>query len=187
MVEIWKPISNYENKYEVSSLGRVRSLDRTFKRNGIDVHVRKRVLKAYNTKRGLTTVCLHDKGKQKTFKVHHLVALSFIGERPPGYQICHKNGNASDNRLDNLKYDTVSQNKIDCYRYGGKHGNGKLTIENVLNIRKLYSIGNYTQRELAVMFGVNQRAVFNIVNRKTFKYLNLDGSIEESETSIGVI
>jgi len=184
MVEQWKPIKDYEGLYEVSDLGRVRSLDRTVKRGNQNVSVKSRILKPHSNSRGVKTLQLHKEGKQKTFKVHVLVATAFIGERPEGYHICHENGIASDNRLLNLRYDTINENKIDIYRYGRKAGNGKLSIEQVLEIRKLYATGNYSQLKLGEMFNVDGKAIFNVVHRNTFSYLNDDGTIDDSKTSV---
>ncbi|WP_413475887.1 hypothetical protein, partial [Staphylococcus equorum] len=70
------------------------------------------------------------------------------------------------------------------YRYGRKASPGKLTIEQVLEIRKLYSTGIYRQLDLSKMFDVSQSSIGNIINRKRFDWLKDDGTIEESETKI---
>lgn len=185
-METWKDIPGYEGLYQVSDLGNVKSLEKKTVRKGHDVFLKEKILKPSENKRGVQSVSLYKENKKKDFRVHVLVALAFIGERPKGYHVCHINGVASDNNLSNLKYDTISENQIDIYRYGGKHGNGKLSIEQVLEIRKLYATGNYSQLKLGEMFTVDTKAIFNIINRKTFKWLNDDGTIDESKTSVKV-
>ena len=54
---------------------------------------------------------------------------------------------------------------------GEKHINAKLTENQVLEIRKLYPTGNYTQRQLARLFNVNQQTIYQIINRKIWNHL----------------
>ena len=76
--EIWKPIKNYEELYEVSSLGRVRSLDReTIDSMGRKQYFKGKVLKPQYDRYGYLYVPLNKSGKKK-FKVHRLVAEAFI-------------------------------------------------------------------------------------------------------------
>ena len=177
MVEQWKAIKDYEGLYEVSDLGRVRSLN--YLRTGTC-----RVLKLRTEKQGRVIVDLYLDGKKKTYTVHSLVALAFIGERPEGYDVLHANGNSQDNRLENLSYDTVTENMKDCYRYGSRGPKGKLNIIDVLFIRSLYETGNYSYRKLAKMFGVNNTNIGFIVRKESFPWLNDDGTIDDSKTSV---
>lgn len=183
--ETWKEIPGFEGYYEVSDLGRVRSMDREVKcgYGRIRVSIGK-ILKPGTDVHGRLFVNLSKENKAKPIKIHRLVALAFIGERPTGYQVCHINGNSNDNRLINLKYDTRSENMNDMYRYGGKNGRGKLTIEQVLEIRRLFNTGKYYQKDLAKLFGVTQTQVSSIVLRKSYSYLNDDGTIDESQTAV---
>lgn len=107
--------------------------------------------------------------------VHKLVLNAFVGERQDE-QVCrHLNGNATDNRLDNLCWGTVQENVLDsithgtavCLRHGENAMASKLTLDEVLKIRWLYAFG-YKQIELALNFNVTQRHVSDIVNGKTW-------------------
>lgn len=182
-VEEWKPVVGFEGLYEVSNMGRVRSLGREVD-NGRGCYFKKgRILKQRINKNGRLQVSLFKNGKVYTKHTHCLVALSFIGERPNGFDVCHIDGDCTNNKLSNIRYDTVSQNMIDIYRHGRKVGGGKLSIEQVLEIRRLYATGNYKQRELAEKFNTRQTNISQIITRKYFSWLNDDGTIQESKSS----
>lgn len=119
--ECWRPVVGYEGFYEVSDLGRVRSVDRTVEsihgRTGTAYvsHRRGRVLKPGITTSGHRYVVLRSR---ITRTVHSLVAEAFIGPRPPGMEVRHENGHPSDCCVTNLKYGTRSQNAEDSKRHG---------------------------------------------------------------------
>lgn len=98
--EIWKPVLDYIGIYEVSNLGRVRSLK----------FGKIKILKLQSNKYGYITVNLCKNGKSKTFQVHRLVWLAFKGEIPEGYEINHIDEDASNPCLDNLNLLTHTEN-----------------------------------------------------------------------------
>lgn len=107
MVEIWKPIPNYEGLYEVSNFGFVRSLDRVTK-NGRKIKGKvKRLSKNQN---GYLYVCLYKNGARKNCLVHRLVMIAFNGESEGGLQINHRNEIKICNILTNLEYVTPKKN-----------------------------------------------------------------------------
>lgn len=116
--EVWKPVPEYEGIYEVSDHGRVRSLDHVGRyRDGTRLN-RGRVLKPDAKKYGHQYVNLsRDRRRAKAY-VHRLVLLAFIGPAPAGAEACHNDGNASNNRLDNLRWDTHSENNRDQVKHG---------------------------------------------------------------------
>lgn len=121
MVEIWKDIKCYEGLYQVSNLGRVRSLERLVKnKNGYRV-VRERIIKTSNNNSGYETVSLVRKGKYKTYLVHRLVAMAFPdlvywtedakGKPFEELQVNHKNEfEKTNNCVDNLEWCTANYN-----------------------------------------------------------------------------
>lgn len=113
-MEIWKDIQNYENIYQVSNLGRVRSLDRKVK-TGIkhnEYKIAKGKILKFNQKRnGYLTVDLSKNGKVKTISVHRLVALTFIPNNENKEEINHINSKKYDNRVQNLEWCTDRENK----------------------------------------------------------------------------
>lgn len=183
--ENWRDIPGYEGLYQVSDLGNVKSLNRIVKHSTSGyLTLKEKLLKPRKSTQDRKYVDLNKNKITKRFYIHTLVAQTFIGERPEGYDICHISGDNQDNRLVNLRYDTKGQNQIDIYRQGSKHGLGKLSLEQVLEIRQLYSTGDYTHYELAEKYNVSQSTTQRVVNRKSFQWLNDDGTIEESKTEV---
>ena len=118
--ERWKPVNGYEGIYEVSSHGRVRSVDRTVTRSDGRVHRHKgKLLRTpLSAGGGYPFVQLSNHGKTQVRTVHSLVAGAFIGTRPEGTEVCHNDGNPTNNHLDNLRYGTPSENELDKLRHG---------------------------------------------------------------------
>lgn len=121
--EIWKPIDGYESLYEVSNLGRVRSLDKPYLRrdNGATYIIPGRVL-ACGRNGEYRTVTLHKEYGQKTFSVHRLVAKAFLPQKEGQICVNHLDSNPSNNRADNLEWCTQSHNIQYAYDNGTKVG-----------------------------------------------------------------
>ena len=118
--ERWRPIPGYEGTYEVSDLGRVRSVDRWVSRaNGGQYRRRGKVLAAHpHPRAGYPLVKLKINNAVHSATTHALVMLAFVGPRPEGLEVCHNNGDPTDNRPANLRYDTRSENRRDSVRHG---------------------------------------------------------------------
>lgn len=118
--EEWRPAVGYEGLYEVSSHGRVRSVDRIVPtRRGGTKKLRGLILKPCTDKKsGHLRVNPSKGGVQKAILVHHLVMLTFRGPRPRGLYICHNDGNPANNRLDNLRWDDQFGNMQDTIKHG---------------------------------------------------------------------
>ena len=99
--EIWKPVVGYEGLYEVSSYGRVRSLDRYDSRNHF---CKGKILKLQTAGRGYLSVELSSNGKTKKFLVHRLVAEAFITNPDNLPEVNHINEDKTNNRVDNLEF-----------------------------------------------------------------------------------
>lgn len=119
----WKPIPGWEEYYEVSNDGRVRSRNRrivVLNPSGVLAPRRflGRDLKLFITGKGYPSVKLSKPGQRPaTVYVHEAVMTAFVGPRPLGLETCHSNGNPADNRLENLRYDTRSANAQDAIRH----------------------------------------------------------------------
>lgn len=117
--EQWLPVVGWEGYYEVSDHGRVRSVDRkSVFRDGRTMFLKGRVLRTVATPYGHLSVGLKRNGTRKTAKVHRLVLEAFVGPAPEGMECCHNNGDAADNRLGNLRWDSSSANKWDIIKHG---------------------------------------------------------------------
>lgn len=166
-MEAWKPVLGYETMYDVSDLGRIRTVGRRVGRpEGL-------ILKPGYNLRGYQQVELIG-GKRHT--VHLLVMQAFVGPKPEGMEINHKNGVKDDNRLENLEYVTKSQNKLHSVRVLGKgrgesHGMSKLTEDDVREIRRLHTTG-LSQYELARRFKLTRPNIGFIVRRATWAHVS---------------
>lgn len=124
--ELWLPVTGYEGVYEVSNAGQVRSVDRMVHRGGGTTRKAKGViLRAAPTSTGRLTVALSLDGKHRTHLVHRLVAVAFLGSPPEGTEVCHNDGDASNNRVTNLRWDTHASNMLDAIRDGANHNTRK--------------------------------------------------------------
>lgn len=167
-IEEWRPVVGYEGYYEVSNLGRVRSLVRMvrnrwglFPRRGV-------VLKPGPTADGHLNVVLCREGRRDTQSVHRLVLSAFVGPCPPRHEGAHWDRDPSNNHLSNLRWATKSQNYDDRRRHGtdnagARHGIAvDLTKEDIVVIRRLLAECRATQAELARIFGVGQTTISRI-------------------------
>lgn len=118
MKEIWKPIFGYEGFYEISNCGRVRSLDREiiFKNGNKRKYIGKILKQKYHN--GYAMVNLNKNKKCEVVYVHQLVAKHFIGDRPKGMVVNHKDGIKSNNNVFNLEYVSSTENNIHANQLG---------------------------------------------------------------------
>jgi hypothetical protein len=156
---MWKTIPTYPN-YEISDLGEVRRI-------GSIKLLKQETLKGNHP---YQFIGLSAAGKQKKFSVHRLVLQAFVGPCPDGCECMHLDDNPKNNKLKNLKWGTVKENRSTIKRKGEHGSNSKLTTEQVLIIRELVSYGN-KQTLLAKDFNVTQAAISNMVTRRTWSHI----------------
>jgi hypothetical protein len=165
--EIWLPVLDFEDTYEVSNFGRVKSLKRQVRTaNGFRT-VRERILKPQYNQDGSQHVSLCNGGEAKIrhVQVHRLVLEAFVGECPEGMECRHyPDQNLANNNLSNLSWATP--------------GRTKLTEEQVRQI--FYAKG--THEEVAARFGIGRPEVSHIKSGKLWKHLSL--AVKESTTRI---
>ena len=116
MEEIWKDIKGYEGLYQVSNLGRVRSLDR-YVGNYL---FKGKIMKENLNSRGYLRLHLSMNNKQKEHKIHKLVAEAFIDNPDKLTEVNHINGIKTDNKVSNLEWCTHKENMLHAF-YNLKH------------------------------------------------------------------
>jgi len=123
-MERWKWVVGYEGLYEVSDLGRVRSVDRVVrgKYGGPRNLVGKVMRLTPITKCGYPSVRLSKEGVVTTVLAHRLAAVAWIGPCPDDQQVRHGPNGVADNSISNLSYGTRSENELDCRRDGTDGG-----------------------------------------------------------------
>lgn len=174
-MEEWRPVVGYEGLYEVSSEGRVRSLDRVVsytssRASGTVLRFfPSRMLSLRPGMYGYHVVSL-GRGNQRT--VHSLVCEAFIGPRPLGMQIRHLDGVRTNNRPDNLAYGTPQENSRDkvahgTMNYGTVNGQSKLNEDIVRKVRS----GEMTKHEAALASGCTVSNINYVLLGKTWKHV----------------
>lgn len=172
MNESWRTIPGFE-AYQVSSLGRVRRV-----RSGKGARPG-RVLKLKRKKgRPHLYADLQSGGVASRIGVHRLMALAFLGAPPTTkHQAAHWNGRGDDNRIDNIRWATPTENALDKHRHGTdrrgeRHPLVKLTAAQVIEIRERYARGErFTQ--LAASFGVTGAAISDICKGRRWSHIPL--------------
>jgi hypothetical protein len=180
-LEIWKDVKGYEGHYQVSSLGRVKSLARVVEcRKDVFVNKKKKFLKSTKNTKGYLNLklCIKKDGvcSEKTIIVHRLVANEFLENPLNKPQVNHKNGIKDDNRLENLEWATGSENVIHSLKNnlkipqkGSEHGNSKLTEEKVLEIREIGR--SKTLKELGKIYNVDMSLISLVLLNKIWKHV----------------
>lgn len=123
-------------------------------------------------------ICLRPErnGKLCQRYVHRLVLEAFVGPCPPGLVCCHNDGDTSNNRPSNLRWDTVASNRADTARHGrspiGSRNHGAKLIESdIPKIRRLAALG-ISHAKIGRGFAVSPSIVGSIVRRKTWRHVS---------------
>ena len=180
--EEWRDIPEYKGKYQVSNHGKVRSLARDVPRkNGCRHRIQSRIKRLSKTRRGYILVTLNANSGLKTYRVHVLVMAVFVGPRPNGYEINHKDGNKENNRLDNLEYLTQAANwrhAIDVLKRPAfvpleNHCHAKYTIKQILRGYELVKAG-MTYTGAAKLVDMNMAVLHDVCRGRSWKELKLE-------------
>ena len=173
--EEWRLIAGFEGFYEVSNLGRVR---RVMQSSGTKAGRIRRP--QYRNPLGYPCVVLYRSQKARCCFLHHLVAGAFIGPRPLGKEINHKDGNKRNPNVMNLEYVSPSQNRKHAVdtgllyvpperrARGQKIGVSKLDPGQIEAILKEHAEGVYVVT-LARRYGVSRQTIWKITSRRTWK------------------
>lgn len=179
MREIWKSIVGFEGSYEVSNLGRVRSLDRVVmgQRHGniVGLKLKGKLLKpGHHQIRGYPRVVLRKDNTSYTYEIHVLVLNSFIGPCPNGQVSRHLNDVSNDNKLTNLCWGTHEENSADAKRngrvpLGTSVHNAKLNNKAIRFIRK--NVGVHATKDMAKKFGVSRPTITRVIQGKIWQHV----------------
>ncbi len=163
MEEIWKDIPEYENWYQVSNLGRVRSLNRLIKyRQGFELEHKSKILKLTKTKTGYYQVSLCKNSREWKVNIHTLVSITFLG-LSKNTRITHIDGNRLNNVFLNLKEVIKNEKK---YKYKKYKDSYKKYYETHKNQAKVYYQKNKLRlREYENSQSVSERRHTNLIKR----------------------
>lgn len=159
MGEVWKDIQGYEGLYKISNKGEIKNA----KTNNI--------LKQYLSNRGYLRVTLFKKSKPKKFTVHRLVAENFIKnnyiqKEISELQINHKDGNRSNNNVENLEWCTAQENTYHALKNGLRKM--KIPYSEHNNVCEKYRKGKI-MKDIAKEYNVNTSTIRNILIHKKVK------------------
>lgn len=175
--EEWRPVVGYEGWYEVSNLGRVR---RVGAGRGSTVG---RILRTRPDRNGYRLVELHRERRRHGENVHRLVAAAFLGPRPAGMEVNHRDRDKMNSALANLEYVTPSENVAHAYRTGvvprrgERHGMAKLTAEQVREIRAARG----TLKRIAAQYGVAMATIHMIRSGQTWGHLDQPSDVRADD------
>lgn len=185
-LEMWMPIERTKGLYEVSDLGRVRSLDRfieyTHKGKPIRRLQKGKVL-SNSSEAEYQMVKIYYEDGHKYIRIHQLVANAFVDKAEGKNYVNHIDANKHNNRADNLEWVTQKENIAHAWEMGLCRGastgednhNSKLTEDDVKWIRKndrTTNGGKISREEMAKVLGVSGVTVTHIANRKTWKHID---------------
>ena len=177
--KVWKPVKGYEEYYEVSTDGEIRTIERHIVFPTYSYLKKQKLLKQFVDGRGYMHVKLYDgKGKPKSMTTHKVVAITFL-ENPENLpEINHKDANKLNNCLSNLEWMSRGDNIKHAYKHrdpktykGSGNKLAKLTEEQVIEIRKERELYKTTYEQLAKKYNVGITLIGYIVNRKTWRHV----------------
>lgn len=174
MEERWKEIEGFYGYYLISDFGRIKSIG-----GWCGSAKRKEKIRSTSlTKDGYIKVRLNKKDKDKTVRVHRLVAEAFIPNLENKDTVNHKDGNKQNNHFSNLEWSDRSEQMYHAYdlqlkkpQIGIENKNSKLTSDDIKEIRKLYvrQSKEYGTVALAKKYGVTDSVIGLIIRNKSYK------------------
>lgn len=165
--EVWKICYLHNERYSVSNFGRVRNNE---KQTLLTAHFsakKYKIVKISNI--------INNSGS-KNIPIHRLVAIYFIPNTNNKPQVNHKDGNKSNNNVENLEWFTCAENIKHCWennlnraRKGEESKSSKLTEKEVFAIRVMYSTDKFTMQELSEIFNISKPSINLILRNVNWK------------------
>lgn len=174
MTEQWRPVVGWEDRYEVSEFGRIRSRDMLVGARGGGTALRRGRTLVQIPKQGrylAVTMTARD-GTRAQMMVHDIVAAAFVGPKPAGLLTLHFDDDKANNAASNLRYGTHLDNSADKRRngnatFGERHPQATVKEQTVRDIRAAEGTG----QQIADRFGVSKAVVYQIRSGRTWKHL----------------
>lgn len=173
-METWVDLFQWEEFYEVSNFGNVRSKHRILKKypHSKPRYIGGVILKHFLNDRGYPCVNLTDGVRRKQYHVHLAVMRSFFGPAPDGLEVCHNDGNPSNTHISNFRYDTHKNNQADMrihgtQQAGEKNPYAKMTAEIALKYRS----GEISEQEAMTLTNMSLSGIRKVKYRCTWKHV----------------
>lgn len=133
-------------------------------------------LRQWKNRFGYLQAHLYVNGETKSFRSHRLILEAFVGPCPEGLAACHNDGDRSNNRLSNLRWDTFANNQSDARRHGtmaigSRQGLSKIN-ESIATTIRVRIAGGERPTDLAGEYGITYRCLRNVVARNTWKHVS---------------
>jgi hypothetical protein len=167
-MEVWENIPNYENSYQVSNMGRIKSLTRIIENKKGQIQKYKgKILSPRLSNRGYYQIALSENNKTSLFSVHRLVMLSFVG--PSDLLVDHIDRNSKNNKLENLRYVSTQENSFNrgAKGYSYRNNNNKWIGTLRINGESIYLGSFNTELEVKNAY-LESKLKYHIIN----KYIN---------------
>lgn len=173
MQEEWRQVVGWEGLYEISNLGKVRSIKRSIKNNLGFRSIGGGEVKPFLHKgNGYLSVNFTADGNRKQLLLHRLVLEAFVGPCPKGMEGCHNDGNRENPKAENLRWDTRKNNHADkkehgTWQGGEASGTSRLTEDDVRYIRSSAE----AIADLACRFNVSKGCIEKAKYRSTWRHI----------------
>lgn len=177
MEETWKNIDGHEGRYQVSNLGRVKTLERTVSFGRSYRVIKEKVLTPSIGTTGYFEIKPCKEGRHETRKIHRLVANAFIDNIYNKPQVNHIDGNKLNNKVENLEWVTKSENAIHAYKTGlVVRPQGELNRRSILRESQVIEIKDKISKggkvsDLCVEYNVNSSTVASIKSGKSWRHI----------------
>lgn len=170
-MEIWKDVKGFEDHYRISNRGNLirKAVTVEVIRKGRIHHANmpERIVNFNYCSWGYPIFSLHRNAKRKCIRAHRLVATHFVEGEAEGLEVCHNDGNKTNFKADNLRWDTALNNSKDKYTQDSVQG--KLTLDQVRWVRANRDILN--RQEMAEKLKVSSSAIYKILAGITWSNL----------------
>lgn len=182
MEEVWKDIESCDG-YQASNLGNIRSKQRRVwieRKNAASgwKNLKEKLIKPATDRRGYLFFMANSEGRQKTTFVHRAVLFAFVGFRSPDVVVNHKDGQKTNNKLENLEFVTQQQNVDHAIatglmnNSGEHHGLATATEPQVRKAHSLLALGVRTN-DVAKQTGLTKAQVLHVMSGKRWQHLGL--------------